>query len=235
MSVDPIPPSVVRFREGLRPTAIGRHYRGWLHFASTSLGCLAVIVFATSRVTAPSWIELLMIPGAFLFANAAEYFAHRGPMHRPRRGLRLIFKRHTQEHHHFFTHDAMAFEGTRDFKMVLFPPLMFVFFLGGIATPVGVLCFLLLSPNCGWLFVASALAYFLTYEWLHFSYHLPADHWLSRLPLMRRLRAHHTHHHNLSLMGKWNFNITFPIYDSLMGTTYRAPSPAAHPAVLPSP
>jgi len=234
MSVEPLPSSVVRFREGLRPKAIGRHYQGWLHLAFTSLGCLSVIGFAVSRVQAPSWVELLMVPAAFLFANAAEYFAHRGPMHRPRRGLRLIFKRHTQEHHHYFTHEAMGFESTRDFKMVLFPPLMFVFFLGGIASPVGLLCFWLLSPNCGWLFVATGLAYFLTYEWLHFSYHLPNQHWIARLPVMARLRAHHTHHHNLSLMGRWNFNITFPIYDTLMGTTWRDPQQVPAPSAAPS-
>lgn len=229
MSAQPLPASVVRFREGIRPQAIGRHYQGWAHFAFTSVGSLAVIGFAISRVSAPTWREWLMIPAAFLIANAAEYFAHRGAMHRRLRGLRLIYKRHTQEHHHFFTHEAMGFEGTRDFKMVLFPPIMLVFFLGGIATPIAALCFWLLSANCGWLFMAIGLAYFLTYEWLHFSYHLPNGHWIARLPLMARLRRHHTHHHNLSLMGKWNFNITFPIYDTVMGTTYREPqaSPAS--------
>jgi hypothetical protein len=34
---------------------------------------------------------------------------------------------------------------------------------------------------------------------------------------------------NLSLMGKWNFNITFPIYDALLGTRYREPASAVTP------
>jgi sterol desaturase/sphingolipid hydroxylase (fatty acid hydroxylase superfamily) len=133
----------------------------------------------------------------------------------------VIFRRHTLEHHHFFTHQAMSFESTRDFKMVLFPPVLLLFFLGGIATPLGGLAFLLLTPNCGWLFVATAMSYFLCYEWLHFSYHLPDEHWLSRTRALARLRKHHTHHHDLALMGKWNFNITFPICDAVMGTRYK--------------
>ena len=36
-----------------------------------------------------------------------------------------------------------------------------------------------------------------------------------------KLRKHHTHHHDLALMGKWNFNITFPICDAVMGTSYK--------------
>src|SRR5687768_4031093 len=97
-----LPASVTKFRTDFRAKGIGAHYQGWAHFAFTSLGSLAVISFAISRVVAPSWRELLVVPISFLIANAAEYFAHRGPMHRPRKGLGLIYKRHTQEHHHFF-------------------------------------------------------------------------------------------------------------------------------------
>lgn len=221
MDTRPVPESVARFRAELRPRAIGPRYRGWAHLAFTSLGSLSVVLFAASRVRSPSWLELLTVPAAFLLSNAAEYFGHRGPMHHKRSGLGLIFRRHTQEHHHFFTDQAMAFESTRDFKMVLFPPVMLLFFLGGIATPIGAAAFLLLTPNCGWLFVATGMAYFLSYEWLHFSYHLPEDTWLGRTRLVSRLRRHHSRHHDLSLMGKWNFNITFPICDAALGTSYK--------------
>ncbi len=221
MATSPVPEVVSRFRAELRPRAIGPRYQGWAHLAFTSFGSLAVIAFAASRVRAPSWLELLTVPISFFVANAAEYFGHKGPMHRKAPGLGIVFRRHTLEHHHFFTHQAMSFESTRDFKMVLFPPVLLIFFLGGIATPLGALAFLLLTPNCGWLFVTTAMAYFLSYEWLHFSYHLPDGHWLSRTRVLARLRKHHTHHHDLALMGKWNFNITFPICDAVMGTSYK--------------
>ena len=90
-----------------------------MHFAFTSIASLAVIGFAISRVHAVKPLEILVVPVSFLIANAAEYFGHRGPMHRPRAGMRLLFQRHTREHHHFYAHDAMSYESSRDFKMVL--------------------------------------------------------------------------------------------------------------------
>jgi sterol desaturase/sphingolipid hydroxylase (fatty acid hydroxylase superfamily) len=37
------------------------------------------------------------------------------------------------------------------------------------------------------------------------------------------LRRHHQTHHDPALMAQWNFNITFPVADWFLGTTYRAP------------
>ena len=142
-------------------------------------------------------------------------------MHHPRPGLGLLFERHTRQHHHFFTHETMSVDATRDFKIVLFPPVMLVFFLGMVATPIGALLYFLVSPNAGWIFALVAISYFLSYEWLHFSYHQPPEGWIGRLPFVATLRAHHMRHHDLALMGKWNFNITFPIADGLFGTTSR--------------
>ena len=218
---------LARDREALRARLIGRHYVGWAHFAFTSLASLAAVGFAIAHVHRVRPLEWLTLPVGFLVANAAEYFGHRGPMHHRRAGLSLVFQRHTLEHHRFFTHEAMAFEGTRDFKLVLFPPVMLVFFLGGIATPLALLAFCLFGTNVAWLFVAIAVGYYLTYEWLHFSYHLPATHPLSRLPAIAALRRHHTAHHDPALMARANFNITFPIFDRLLGTT-------SAPTVLPS-
>ena len=80
-----------------------------------------------------------MVPVFFLIANLGEYFGHRGPMHhrraRPRDHLRA-------------PHAAAPplLSPRRDgrrvaarFQMVLFPPVMLLFFLGGLATPIGLL------------------------------------------------------------------------------------------------
>jgi hypothetical protein len=219
--MDSLPPHVQKFRADYRARAYGPYYHGWAHFAFTSAGSLAVIVFSLSQLSGVTPRSLLTIPATFLLANLMEYMGHRGPMHGPRAGLRRLYQRHTLEHHRFFTHESMTYESSRDFKMVLFPPVMLLFFLGALATPLGALFFLLFSRSTGWLFVTTAMAYFLSYEWLHFCYHLPEEHWASRLPFMPALRRHHTAHHDLSLMGKWNFNITFPICDWLFGTAYR--------------
>jgi hypothetical protein len=212
---------VLAFREQYRAENVGPRYRGWLHAAFTAFGSLAVVAFAASRLHAVRGVEWLVVPLGFLFANLAEYYGHKGPMHHPVRGLRLLYRRHTREHHRFFTNAAMHYESARDFKMVLFPPSMLLFFLGGIAAPIAAVLFWVASPNAGWLFVVVGVSYFLTYESLHFAYHLRPDSWVGRLPLMATLRRHHTRHHDPELMGRYNFNITFPICDWVLGTRWR--------------
>ncbi len=209
---------VQAFRESYRETELRPGYNGWLHFSFTSIGALSAISFAITRVDAPTAVEWLTVPATFFLANAVEYFGHRGPMHKPKRLLRILYLRHSLQHHRYFTHDHMGYQNSRDFHMVLFPPSMLLFFLGAIATPIGLLLFVAATHNVAWLFVATAMGYFLTYEWLHFSYHLPSTSRLARLPALRWLQAHHAKHHDLASMHRANFNITFPICDALFGT-----------------
>jgi sterol desaturase/sphingolipid hydroxylase (fatty acid hydroxylase superfamily) len=211
-----------RWRDEFRAAEIGRRYSGWLHFAFTTTASLAAIVFAASRLRAVRPLEWALAPVFFLVANFGEYLGHRGPMHHRRRGLGLVFVRHTLQHHRFFTDEAMACDSARDFKIMLFPPVMLLFFIGGMALPIGALVRLLVSPNAAWLFAAVAIGYFLLYEWLHFLYHLPES-VVSRLPFLAALRAHHQAHHDPRLMASWNFNITFPIADTVLGTRWRRP------------
>jgi hypothetical protein len=213
-----IPAEVSDFRVEHRAEHIGPRYRGWLHFATTVVGSLAAIAFAVSRVHRPTLGEVLAIPVFFLIANLGEYFGHRGPMHHRNRYFAALFERHAQQHHRYFTNEAMAAESSRDFQMVLFPPVMLVFFLGLLAAPIGALLGWLGTANLGWEFVATGVSYFLLYELLHFSYHQPTDGWVSRLLLVRRLRTHHLVHHDPRRMTRVNFNVTFPIADRMLGT-----------------
>jgi hypothetical protein len=212
--------SIEQFRTQFRAEHYGPRYSGWAHLASTSLGSLIAIAFALSRVKAPAAWEFLIPPATFFIANLVEFLMHRGPMHRPMGFAREIYERHTLQHHYFYTHVAMVAETARDFKMVLFPPAALFLFLGVIGTPIGALFYFLVSPNAGWLYGATAVGYFLTYEWLHLAYHLPPESRVGRLPFMAALRRHHTIHHDLSRMARWNFNITFPICDRIFGTHY---------------
>jgi hypothetical protein len=213
--------TVAQFRTQYRASEIGAHYSGWAHFAFTSTASLAIIVWAAWGAHDVRLSEWLTVPITFLFANAGEYWGHRKSMHVPRRGLGLIYKRHTVQHHHFFTHEVMSYQSSRDFKMVLFPPLMIAYFFGLFALPVGAVLWAFASPNVARLYVATAVAYFLTYEWLHFVYHLDPMSWIGRRKWVARLRHHHQTHHDLSLMGRYNFNITFPICDLLFGTLHK--------------
>lgn len=211
------------YREEYRKQFIGPNYSGPGHFLFTASFSLGLILWCASRLHEVQPLEWLSIPLTFLYANFAEYFGHRGPMHHPRPVLRKIFERHTHQHHVFFTHDHMEFDSTRDYKAVLFPPILVMFFLLAFGTPVALLLAWLTTSNVAWLFAITGTAYFLNYELLHFAYHTPADSWIARLPFMDRLRQHHTRHHQQDLMSHHNFNITYPIADWVMGSLYRKP------------
>jgi hypothetical protein len=211
------------WRDRFRSEKIGPRYSGWLHFGFTTCGSLAVIVFAASRLHDVRPCEWALVPIFFLIANFGEYLGHRGPMHHRRNGLGLVFERHTLQHHRFFTVEAMTCASSRDYKIILFPPVMLVFFVGMLATPIGVAFYFAASPNAGYLFAVVAVGYFLLYEWLHFAYHQREGSLVGRLPIIAALRRHHQAHHDPALMAQWNFNITFPLGDLLFGTGYRGP------------
>jgi sterol desaturase/sphingolipid hydroxylase (fatty acid hydroxylase superfamily) len=217
---------VAAWRDRYRATEISPGYRGGLHLAFTSFVCLAIMGLGLASLDAVRPLEWLTVPLTFLYANLVEYIGHRGPMHHRTPGLGLVFRRHTLQHHRFFTRHAMSFDSPRDYKAVLFPPVLLVFFVGAFALPAGLAIAWLLSANTAWLFVITAVGYFLNYEWLHFAYHTPPDSLCSRLPGIRRLRQLHQYHHDPSLMQHANFNITYPIADRLFGTYFRPDSGA---------
>jgi hypothetical protein len=212
------PRHVEEFRAAYQREVLGPRYNGWLHLAVIAGSALAALVFAATRVHAPSALEWLAVPITLVIANLGEYLGHRGPMHHKRRGLTLLFKRHTQQHHRYYTTQAMAVRSHRDFHMVLFPPVMLFFFLGLLAAPIGALFYWLISPNVGWLFVATAAGNYLFYEFSHLMHHWPPESRLGGSALFRWLRRHHATHHDPSRMVESNFNITLPLCDWLFGT-----------------
>jgi Fatty acid hydroxylase superfamily len=224
-----VPDSVRRFRAGYREQEIPAGYRGAAHLAFTfGVGSL-VLVVCLLQLQAVRPLEWLTVPLALLYANLAEYLGHRFPMHRPFRGLGLLYRRHAGQHHRFFTDEAMPIEDSRDLRAVLFPPLLVVFFFGLFGTPMWFALSWLVSDNVAWLFVATGLAYFLNYEVLHLAYHLPDGHWLARRRLVVMLRWLHRLHHDPRLMAHANFNITYPVCDWLFGTLRRDLRPDRRP------
>ena len=220
-----IPATVAKFREAFRHERIPKRYSGALHIALTVGASTVVVVYCLLHLRNVQPMEWLTIPVTFLYANITEYFTHRVPMHHPIPGLRKVFAGHTLEHHHFFTNESMELEGIRDLAIILFPPLMLALFVGIFAFPVAFLVGYLISANAGYLFLAVAMGYYANYELFHLAYHLPANSRAGRLPFMKRLRQHHTRHHELQLMAGFCFNITYPICDLVFGTM--APKTAA--------
>ena len=210
------------YRDELRPQ-LPRWYRGWPHFVFTNLLLGGITLALLLRVHAPRALDLLAIPAAFLASNLVEYIAHRYPLHRPLGPFRYIYKAHGIRHHRFFTGDTpehMTTDRPFDFAVVLFGPQSQLAMLGGVGFPLTWLTGRLAGHDAAMLFGATATAYFLVYEWLHLLYHLPSSHPLTRLPGLARLQNHHRLHHEPRLMSKWNFNITFPIFDHVLGTNF---------------
>lgn len=210
-----------KYREYYRDKFIGPHYRGRWHFAFTITVSVIIAWWCISNLVQVSGLEWITIPLTFLYANFSEYFGHRGPMHHKRPGLAQVYERHTKQHHVFFNEDHMEFDSARDFKAVLFPPILVVFFLLAFGTPMALLLAWLFSSNVAFLFALTGILYFLNYELLHFAHHLPPESLIARLPVMKTLRHHHTIHHDPKLMADYNFNISYPVADWVMGTIYK--------------
>lgn len=210
--------AVAAYREQYRQEHIPPGYTGWLHLVFTFGIGGVVMATAILQLEQVRPLEWLTIPLAFLYANFAEYWGHRGPMHHLKRGLRLVYERHTRQHHRFFTDQSMELDGVRDMRAVLFPPILMTFFITAFALPAWLLLAWAASPNVAWLFVATSLGYFLNYEFLHLAYHLPASNPIARWSLIGRLKRLHQAHHDPRLMARCNFNITYPICDALFGT-----------------
>jgi hypothetical protein len=208
------------FRNQYRASEIGKNYSGKLHFWFTTLWCIVLIAICIYLVSEPTWKELLIIPIGFLYINFVEYIGHKGPMHHRNKKLDKVFIRHTLQHHQFFTKENFSFDSSKDVKAVLFPPVLLLFFFVGFTLPAGFLFYFFWSKNAALLFVATIFAYYLNYEWLHFAYHLPDSHFISKMPFLKTLRKLHHAHHDTRLMTKYNFNITYPIFDILFGTYY---------------
>ncbi len=209
------------FRTSYRKEFIGPRYSGAMHFWFTTLSCVVVITTCLLLIREPNWKEWLIVPIGFLYINLAEYLGHKGPMHHRKEALSKVFERHTLQHHRFFTDTEFSFDQPEDAKAVLFPPVLLLFFFFAFALPAATVFYFLWSANAALIFMATIIAYYLNYEWLHYAYHLPDSHWVSGLPFIKQLRRLHHAHHNPKLMAKYNFNITYPIFDFLFGTLYR--------------
>ncbi len=209
------------FRQRFREENIGTSYSGKLHFVFITLWCVAGISVCMYYVSHPTLKQLLVVPLTFLYTNFFEYIGHRYPMHHRYQALKAVFKRHTMQHHHFFTNEQMNCDTVNDFKIILFPPVLLIFFSVFFVLPVFGLIYYLFSMNAALLYVATTLLYYLNYEWLHLAYHLPETSWVYKIPGLKLLRRLHHNHHNLKEMDKYNFNISYPVFDLVFGTLKR--------------
>jgi hypothetical protein len=209
------------FRNDYRKNDIPSWYSGQLHLAlSASLPIILGYFLAIhlENVTRAEWWGAILF-GAF-YCTLAEYIAHRWFMHRRRNFpmMRLVFKRHAEQHHHFFPHDNMRTDSSRDWHVILFPVYGFIMLFGGLGAPAAFVVAKLTSLNVALIVMIVGCVFYFFYEFMHLMYHLSEDHWTQKLPLLPWLRRHHQIHHRLNLMQKANFNVTYPVADFIFRT-----------------
>jgi hypothetical protein len=210
-------------REALRRRlvdAIPASYSPAFHLIFPSVVGWSVIVTALLLLRDLHPLQLLTVPVALLVLNAAEWRIHRDLLHRRTPGFTVLFDRHTPEHHQVYVTDDMAMRDRREFRLVLIPAYGIVVAFFG-ALPIPALLIALHHWNAAMLFIATDMFYVVSYEWLHLSYHLPPDSFIGRRRLLAFLRRHHAIHHDPTLMQKWNFNVTIPLWDVVRGTVWR--------------
>jgi hypothetical protein len=201
--------------------------------ATTGIGLVvlvASIVALTTRV-ALAWTDLLVIPAVILLANFFEWRVHKVVLHRRWWPFEVIYDRHTPMHHMIYVEEDMAIRNLKEFRLVLIPA-MGVLGIVITAAPIAIGLAHVWSGGAGWLFLLTASLFMVSYEVLHLCYHAPADSFIGRRHIIRVLRTHHARHHDPRLMQRYNFNVTVPLFDWLMGTM--APKTPGTPGRAPS-
>lgn len=203
---------------------------GWYspaaHLIVPGLLGLAVMVAAFLAVRDPKPIELVTIPFTLLFAFGFEWRVHQRVLHRRQPLLGVLYDRHELAHHVIYTDEDMAMRSGRELRLILMPAYAVVLVFSMVA-PFAFALARLTSLNAGALFLATSMLFFLAYEWLHCAYHLPAVSAIGQNRIITRLREHHRRHHQPRLMKRWNFNVTVPVFDWILGTTWTPEREAA--------
>jgi hypothetical protein len=210
-------------RERVRQRALAEipwWYNPYAHLAATTGIGLAVLVvsgIALMRTPTIRLGDLLVVPTVAVFANYFEWRVHKDVLHRRFWPFEVIYDKHTPMHHVVYVEEDMALRSVQEFRLVLIPA---AGVLGIVlaAAPAAALVARVWSAPAGWLFLLTASSFMVTYEVLHLCYHAPKDGFIGRRRIIQRLRAHHARHHDPRAMQKYNFNVTLPLFDWLLGT-----------------
>jgi hypothetical protein len=200
---------------GREARALGRFYSPWVHLLVPSAVGLAVAAWALATLDRVEGWEWAVPPITWVVANAAEWRIHRDLLHRRAPGFRWLYERHTLMHHRVFVEWDLELRSARELGLVMIPPFAQVLLVVLAGVPALAIA-LLGQPDAARLFLATEVAYVLSYEWLHLLFHLPTRGPLGRIVAV--LRRHHGAHHHPARMGTTNFNVTVPLWDAIRGT-----------------
>jgi hypothetical protein len=199
---------------------IPARYSPALHLAlPTALG-LSVLAGALVRMQPLRPIELLTVPLTLFAGFGFEWRAHKDILHRRIPGLSVLYERHEKSHHVIYTDHELAMRSPREMWLILMPPYAILLVFLVLVAPLALTVERLVGTNVAMLMTATSMMFFLSYEWMHLAYHLPATHPVGRLGVVAKLREHHRRHHEPRLMKRWNFNVTLPLFDWIHRTTW---------------
>lgn len=207
-----------KFREQYK-SDISPLYNGLLHIGVMYGVGIAAIYYCVTQMQNASWEWLLMIP-VFIAGNFVEWFMHRYVMHRKIDvfALRAIYDRHTRQHHQYFTDLESTIDTVREFRIVFFPWRVLIT-LGVFGLTLGYLASIIFNKNAGYVLFITMVGQYLVYETFHYCCHVHDNWFVRNVPFINTIRRHHTAHHNMGIMMKYNMNLTFPIADWFMGTS----------------
>jgi hypothetical protein len=207
-----------RFREQYK-SRISPLYNGLLHIGVMYGVGIGALWYCATKLVGVTWEWALAIP-VFLAGNLIEWAMHTYVMHRRIDvfALRAIYERHTREHHQYFTDNDITIDTTREFRIVFFPWRVLTV-LGVAGTTLGYITAQLINPNAGYIVFMTMVGQYLIYETFHYCCHVHDNWFVRNMPFINTIRRHHTAHHNMGIMMKYNMNLTFPIADWLMGTS----------------
>lgn len=213
-------------RRELRQELVSRipaGYSPWVHLAVPTLLGLAAIAASLAILREVNAWQLALVPVFLVAGNAIEWHAHRGLLHRHVRFAGRLYRAHAQ-HHRVFVSEDMALRDRRELRLILLPWEAYQLILA-VALPITVALAAAGQPNVAALWVASAVAYVLAYEWMHLAYHLSLGKATRRVPFLAALRRHHAMHHAPQLQ-RFNLNVTVPLWDLVQGTLWQPASGA---------
>lgn len=207
-----------KFREEYK-SQISPLYNGLLHISVLYAAGAYGIWWCLSQLQNARWEWLLVAP-VFIAGNFVEWFMHRYVMHRRIDvfALRAIYERHTRQHHQYFSDLEPTIDTTREFRIVFFPWRVLIT-LGVGGTVLGWFAAQIWNPNAGYIVFMTMVGHYLMYETFHYCCHVHENWFVRNIPFVNTIRRHHTAHHNMGIMMKYNMNLTVPIADWFMNTT----------------
>lgn len=149
-----------------------------------------------------------------LYGSFFEWYWHKYWMHQPR-PPKEAFHGHTIVHHGIYKGDESFFLGEEDHPqhILLKPYALPAIIVAHLPIVLAIEFFLVRNVALGALI--ATILYFVVYEYMHWTMHVPGGKWVERFRWFQFLRAHHKLHHRYHMK---NFCVLFPLADWVMGS-----------------